>query len=86
MLFRSPIGNIRRIPIAGRFSLRRLRLFIARKGTELEKVQAAIEIEWRKREDMEDSTEPSGSGETIEQDDGDRVVDESRGFEGVEEA
>ena len=49
-------------------------------------MQAAIEIEWRKREDMEDSTEPSGSGETIEQDDGDRVVDESRGFEGVEEA
>ena len=41
-------------PIAGRFSSRRLRLFIARRGTELEKVQAAIEKEWREREDEQD--------------------------------
>ena len=42
------------LPIGGRFSSRRLRLFVARKGTELEEVQSAIEKEWREREDMED--------------------------------
>src|ERR1700678_4005286 len=36
-------------PIAGRFSSRRLRLFVAQKGTELDNVQAAIEKEWRGR-------------------------------------
>jgi hypothetical protein len=41
-------------PIAGRFSSRRLRLFVPRKGTELEEVQAAIEKEWRAREEAED--------------------------------
>ena len=41
-------------PIAGRFSSRRLRLFVPRKGTELDEVQAAIEKEWRDREDRED--------------------------------
>lgn len=42
------------LPIAGKFSARRLRLFIPRKGTELENVQTAIEEEWRSREDEED--------------------------------
>ena len=42
------------LPIAGWFSSRRLRLFIPRKGTELEGVQAAIEKEWRDREEAED--------------------------------
>jgi hypothetical protein len=42
------------LPIGGRFSSRRLRLFVPRKGTELEEVQAAIEKEWRDREDRED--------------------------------
>ena len=41
-------------PIAGRFSSRRLRLFVPRKGTELDEVQAAIEKEWCDREDRED--------------------------------
>ena len=38
----------------GKFSSRQLHLFIPRKGTELEGVQAAIEKEWRDREEMED--------------------------------
>ena len=42
------------LPIRGRFSSRRLRLFVPRKGTELEEVQAAIEKEWHEREDKED--------------------------------
>jgi hypothetical protein len=42
------------LPIGGRFSSRRLRLFIPRRGTDLEEVQARIENEWREREDMED--------------------------------
>ena len=41
-------------PIAGKFSSRRLRLFLPRKGTDLHNVQRAIEVEWRKREDIED--------------------------------
>ena len=45
-------------PISGRFSSRRLRLFIPRTGTELEAVQAMIEKEWREREDKEDEVEP----------------------------
>ena len=34
-------------PIAGRFSSRRLRLFVPRKGTELDVIQGVIEKEWR---------------------------------------
>jgi hypothetical protein len=41
-------------PIAGKFSSRRLRRFIPRQGTELERMQAAIEDEWRRREGEED--------------------------------
>ena len=44
-------------PIAGKFSSRRLRLFLPRKGTDLHNVQQAIEVEWRKREDVEDSVD-----------------------------
>ena len=40
--------------IAGRFSSQQLRLFISRKGTELERVQTTIKKEWRRREEMED--------------------------------
>ena len=43
------------LPIAGRFSSRRLHLFVPRKGTDLEGVQAAIEKEWRAREEAEDT-------------------------------
>ena len=42
------------LPIGGRFSSRRLRLFVPRKGTELEVVQSMIEREWREREDADD--------------------------------
>jgi hypothetical protein len=45
-------------PIAGRFSSRRLRLFVPRKGTGLDTAQAAIEKEWRDREDREDTVGP----------------------------
>jgi hypothetical protein len=41
-------------PIAGKFSSRRLRLFVPRKGTGLDNIQGAIEEEWQKREDAED--------------------------------
>ena len=44
-------------PISGKFSSRRLRLFMPRKGTELEGVQSAIEKEWRDREEAEDKVE-----------------------------
>lgn len=63
------------LPIAGRFSSRRLRLFVPRKGTELEGIQEAVEKEWRDREDEADrikSTEEQleeengGEGETEE--------------------
>ena len=58
-------------PIAGRFSSRRLRLFIPRGGTELANVQEAIEKEWRDREDAEDRVAP-GNGEEA-----DRVVEDN---------
>jgi hypothetical protein len=45
------------LPIAGKFSSRRLHPFVPRKGTELEEVQAAIEKEWRAREEIEDRVE-----------------------------
>jgi hypothetical protein len=48
------LETLESLPIAGRFSSRRLRLFIPRTGTELEGVQAAIEKEWREREEAED--------------------------------
>ena len=41
-------------PIAGKFSSRRLRLFLPRQGTDLHNIQGAIEEEWRRREDAED--------------------------------
>jgi hypothetical protein len=44
-------------PIAGKFSSRRLRQFIPRQGTELERTQEAIEVEWRRREEEEDRVE-----------------------------
>jgi hypothetical protein len=46
-------------PIAGRFSSRRLRQFIPRKGTALDDLQGAIEKEWRAREEAEDRVEAS---------------------------
>ena len=48
------LETLESFPIAGRFSSRRLRLFIPRGGTELEGVQQAIEKEWRAREEAED--------------------------------
>ena len=57
-------------PIAGWFSSWRLRLFVPRRGTELEGVQAAIEKEWRDREEAEDRIEvvhrDGGSEEMVE--------------------
>jgi hypothetical protein len=44
-------------PIAGKFSSRRLRQFIPRQGTELERAQAAIEKEWRRKEGDEDKVD-----------------------------
>jgi hypothetical protein len=41
-------------PIAGKFSSRRLRRFLPRQGTELDKMQTAIEDEWRRREEEDD--------------------------------
>ena len=41
-------------PIAGKFSSRRLRQFIPRQGTELERTQSAIEGEWQRREEEKD--------------------------------
>lgn len=51
------IETLEGFPIAGRFSSRRLRLFVPRKGSEREGVQAAIEKEWRDREEVEDMVE-----------------------------
>jgi hypothetical protein len=51
------IETLEGFPIPGRFSSRRLRLFVPRTGTELERVQAAIEKEWREREEAEDRVE-----------------------------
>ena len=45
-------------PISGRFSSRRLHLFVPREGTELDNVQRAIEKEWRDRKDAEDRVIP----------------------------
>ena len=52
-------------PIAGKFSSRRLRLFIPRQGTDLERAQVVIEAEWRKREE-EDKVESGGQGKVEE--------------------
>ena len=49
-------------PIAGKFSSRRLRQFIPRQGTELERMQTAIEDEWRRREEEEDRTDGTEEG------------------------
>ena len=57
------IETLEGFPIAGRFSSRLLRLFVLRKGTELERVQDAIEKEWRDREVAEDRTECVEDGE-----------------------
>jgi hypothetical protein len=51
------------LPIGGRFSSRRLRLFIPRKGTEVEAIQTTIEKEWCEREDADDRVDPKGSRE-----------------------
>jgi len=56
------------LPIAGTFSSRRLRLFVPRKGTELKGVQAAVEKEWRDREDAADRTEEIEEQEEIGED------------------
>jgi hypothetical protein len=58
-------------PIAGRFSSRRLRLFVPRKGTELERTQAAIEKEWRRREEVEDKVEVDGVIDKVRESDAD---------------
>jgi hypothetical protein len=66
-------------PIAGKFSSRRLRLFVPRKGTELEGLQAAIEKEWRDREEMEDRVEGSereGGNDEAGDEEGDRENEE----------
>ena len=49
-------------PIAEKFSSRRLRQFIPRRGTELERMQTAMEDEWRRREEEEDRTDGTGEG------------------------
>ena len=50
----SKLQTLEGLPIGGNFSSRRLRLFIPRAGTDLEKVQRAIEQEWRLREEVAD--------------------------------
>ena len=50
-------------PIAGKFSSRRLRQFLPRQGTELERTQARIEEEWRRREEEGDRVENTGKPE-----------------------
>jgi hypothetical protein len=45
------------LPISGKFSSRRLRRFIPRQGTELNRTQAAIEEEWRRREEEDDKVQ-----------------------------
>ena len=60
------LETLEAFPIAGRFSSRRLRLFIPRTGTELEGVQAAIEREWRNREEAESRVENIQGGEDVE--------------------
>ena len=51
------LETLKGLPIAGKFSSRRLRQFIPRRGTELEEAQMAIEGEWRRREAEEDKAE-----------------------------
>jgi hypothetical protein len=57
------LATLEGLPIAGKFSSRRLRLFVPRKGTELESIQAAIEEEWRSREEDEDRVEDNEESE-----------------------
>jgi hypothetical protein len=52
------LETLKGLPIGGRFSSRRLRLFIPRRGTELEETQALIEKEWREREEVDDRVNP----------------------------
>jgi hypothetical protein len=59
------IETLEGFPISGWFSSRRLRLFVPRTGTELEHTQAAIEKEWRDREEAEDRVEDSEEGERV---------------------
>jgi hypothetical protein len=54
-------------PIAGKFSSRRLRQFIPRQGTELERTQAVIEKEWRRREEDGDKIEIKEGGGAAEE-------------------
>lgn len=54
-------------PIAGRFSSRRLHLFVPRQGTELDSVQSAIEKEWREREEMDDRVGSTAEREESEE-------------------
>ena len=58
------IETLEGFPIAGRFSSRRLRLFVPRKGSELEEVQAEIEKEWRDREEQGDVAKHIGDSRT----------------------
>jgi hypothetical protein len=83
----SPYHNAKALVGFMRFSSRHLRLFVPRKGTELETVQAAIEKEWRDREDVEDKpeaetgkcTEREGGSEEVEaQEPHTRDIDDSR--------
>ena len=48
------IETLEGLPIAGQFSSRQLRLFIPRKGTDLDELQEVIEKEWHSREEAED--------------------------------
>ena len=54
-------------PIAGKFSSRRLRQFIPRQGTELERTQELIEGEWRRREEEGDMVKSAGNGVDLDE-------------------
>ena len=67
-------------PIAGKFSSRRLRQFIPRQGTELDRTQAAIEEEWRRREGEKPEDSVNGTeGSSEEGTFGSNRVDTSSG-------
>ena len=68
------LETLESLPIVGRFSSRRLRLFIPRKGTELAGVQTAIEKEWRDREEAEDRIEDIQGEKGNEEIEGDDVA------------
>lgn len=56
------IETLEGYPITGKFSPRRLRLLVPRKDTELESMQAKIEKEWRRREEVDDEVKDAEEG------------------------